>query len=220
MTDQYQDYAEIKVKRQTLASLISRQLAVSLSLAMTEVEEPLNQLKNRVLTDTFKLLVIGEFSAGKSTFINALLRQEILPTDPRPLTAIINEIKWGEGRRAVLHYKKAKDNSFKSPQEIPVERINEYVVVDYDRNKSNSKNARQEINESPYEKLELFWDLELCKQGIEIIDSPGLNANKTHEQITENYLSNVDAVLFVLSCLELASATILLQKTRFTIQGN
>lgn len=208
MTVQDQGYDNIKLKLQTLASLISRQLAVSHALDMTEVETPLNELKTRVLTDRFKLFVMGEFNAGKSTFINALLQQEILPTDVRPLTAIINEIKWGEKKKAIIHYRKSKNSPVKPPQEILVEKINEYVAVDYEEHKSKGKkNAQQQIYESPYEKLELFWPLELCQHGVELIDSPGLNANKTHQDITENYLSNVDAVLFVLSCLELASET-------------
>lgn len=208
MTVQDQGYDNIKDKLQTLASLISRQIAVSQALDMTEIETPLNELKTRVLTDKFKLLVIGEFSTGKSTFINALLQQKILPADPRPLTAIINEIKWGETPKAVLHYRQSKNSSVKPPEEIPVEKINEYVAVYYEEHQSKSKkNAQQQIHESPYEKLELFWPLELCQHGVELIDSPGLNANKTHQDITENYLSNVDAVLFVLSCLALASET-------------
>ena len=203
MTNQYKDYRVIQHQRQTLAALIKRQLAVSHSLSMIEGEETLHELRNRVLTDNFKVLVMGEFSRGKSTFINALLKKEILPADPRPYTAIINEIKWAKKPISRLHYKKSKDGSVKPPQEIPVDKINNYVTVNYEE----KKNAKQQIHENPYEKLELFWPLELCSQGVEIIDSPGLNVNKVHQDITENYLSKVDAVLFVLSCTELGSET-------------
>ena len=41
-------------------------------------------------------MVLGEFKRGKSTFINALLGEEILPAYAVPCTAIINEIKYAD----------------------------------------------------------------------------------------------------------------------------
>lgn len=82
---------------------------------------------------------------------------------------------------------------------MPVDQIEEYVVIKDDIDQS------QAINESPHEKLELFWPLEICRNGVEIIDSPGLNEHKTRQQITESYLLTVDAILFVLACDQLFS---------------
>ena len=55
--------------------------------------DTLKQLHQRVQSDRFKIMVLGEFKRGKSTFINALLGEEILPAYAVPCTAIINEIK-------------------------------------------------------------------------------------------------------------------------------
>jgi hypothetical protein len=47
----------------------------------------------------------------------------------------------------------------------------------------------------------LFCPLELCRNGVEIIDSPGLSESKVREDIMLDYLGAVDAVLFMLSAI-------------------
>jgi len=183
-------------QRNTLVLLIQRQLKVLDSLNMKGWEEALHKLETRVQADSFKVLVLGEFKRGKSTFINAMLGAEVLPAYAKPCTAIINEVKWGESKRALLHYINSTDNGVKPASEIPIEQIEDYVVI---------KDNVSEIKENPYEKLELFWPLEICKDGVEIIDSPGLNEYEIRQKVTTDYLATVDAVLFVLSCEVLCS---------------
>ncbi|MEH2192649.1 MAG: dynamin family protein [Nostoc sp.] len=195
-TVQYQHYEAFQEKQNVLADLIKRHLNLIRSLNMTQSEKSLQQLETLVQSESFKVLVLGEFKRGKSTFINALLGEEVLPAYARPCTAIINEVKWGNTRRALLHPTKSEENSITEPQEIPVNQIEEYVII---------KDDVSEINSNPYEKVELFWPLELCRNGVEIIDSPGLNEHDTRQKVTMEYLSSVDAILFVLSCEALAS---------------
>src|SRR6266850_4613845 len=42
--------------------------------------------------ERFHLVVLGEFNHGKSTFVNALLGQDVLPTGITPTTAAINHV--------------------------------------------------------------------------------------------------------------------------------
>ncbi|GAB4289517.1 MAG: dynamin family protein [Oscillatoriaceae cyanobacterium] len=195
MTTNEKQYELFQQKRNALAFLVKQQIELLHSLNMEETESNIRQLEARILTDNFKVLVLGEFNRGKSTFINALLRQEVLPAYSTPTTAIINEVKWGNQPKAILYHKKPASGSGRSPQEIPVDKIEEYVVV--------KDSGKKETKDSPYEKVELFWPLELCRNGVEIIDSPGLNENEVRQQVTVDYLSRVDAVLFVLSCEQL-----------------
>ncbi len=197
MNSNKQQYQAFQKKCKTIADLVQRQIKVLHSLSMTETEGTIQQLKERLLTDNFKVLVIGEFKRGKSTFINALLKQEVLPAYSTPTTAIINEVKWGEKPKALLHYKKDASGLARSPEQIPVDKIEDYVVI------KNFTKKEEEIHKSPYDKVELFWNLDLCRNGVEIIDSPGLNENEIRQQLTIDYLLKVDAVLFVLSCEQL-----------------
>ena len=193
-----QGYKEFQEKINTLVRLIEQQIKIAnfLKLKPDQIAN-LRNLQNIVQSTNFKVMILGEFKRGKSTFINALLGEEILPAFATPCTAIINEVKWGERPRAVLHFNQVDGQAKKEPMEIPVDEIEEYVVIKEDVDQS------QAINESPYEKLELFWPLELCKNGVEIIDSPGLNEHKIRQQVTERYLITVDAIILVLSCEQL-----------------
>lgn len=194
-----QAYKEFEVKINTLVRLIEQQMEIANFLNKPDQVANLINLQSIVQSTNFKVMILGEFKRGKSTFINALLGEEILPAFATPCTAIINEVKWGERQRAVLHFNQVDGEAKKEPKEIPVDEIEEYVVIKEDVDQS------QAINESPYEKLELFWPLELCKDRVEIIDSPGLNEHKTRQQVTENYLITVDAIILVLSCEQLFS---------------
>ena len=176
MNSYNQQYQLFKKQRDALATLVKQQIEVLHSLDMKEMEANIRKLEERILTDNFKVIVLGEFKRGKSTFINALLRQEVLPAFSTPTTAIINEVKWGDKQKAMLYYKKQASGSALPPQEIPVDEIEEYVVI----KDSDSGKAK----ESPYEKVELFWPLDLCRNGVEIIDSPGLNENEVRQQVT------------------------------------
>lgn len=183
-------------KQQQLLSLVQRQLQILRALGMKEIEENIRYLEERVSNLNFKVLVLGEFKRGKSTFINSLLRQSVLPAYSTPTTAIINEVKWGETPKALLHYR-SSDTEIIPPQEIPIDEIESYVTI------QDFNQSADELQDSQYEKVELFWPLELCRQGVEIIDSPGLNENVVRQQITMDYLGQVDAILFVLTCLQL-----------------
>ena len=192
-----QGYKEFQEKINTLVRLIEQQIKIANFLNKPDQIANLRNIQNIVQSTNFKVMILGEFKRGKSTFINALLGEEILPAFATPCTAIINEVKWGERPRAVLHFNQVDGQAKKEPMEIPVDEIEEYVVIKEDVDQS------QAINESPYEKLELFWPLELCKNGVEIIDSPGLNEHKIRQQVTERYLITVDAIILVLSCEQL-----------------
>jgi len=185
---------------------------------MSDAVEAVDQLVARMSSDSFKVLILGEFKRGKSTFINALLGAEILPAYATPCTAVINEVKWGAEKRAVHHFatpmpeelppgipERTVEHIRKSgdpvpPLEIAVEDLEEYVAIP-----DPSKEQQSSVAETPYELVELFWPLEICRNGVEVIDSPGLNEHRTRTTVTTNYLSSVDAVVFVMSCHSLAS---------------
>ena len=59
----------------------------------------------RLRETPFRVLVLGEFSRGKATFVNALLRDKVLPSSVRPTTAVICAIRNGTARQAVVYYR-------------------------------------------------------------------------------------------------------------------
>lgn len=202
---------EYKKNQQELAEILKEASAVTSGLDMSR-EKELAELSEKTQNDTFKIMVTGTFSNGKSTFINALLGEEILPAYVLPTTAVINEVKYGTQKKAILYFRnplpdplpeKLAEKAVRHmdrykgkripPMEIPYDEIEDYVVIPTDAD------VKQMKLQSPYEKVELFYPLELLKNGVEIIDSPGLNEEETHTMVTMNYLGKVDAVMYVLN---------------------
>ena len=214
--DQLKEFA---ARQKRLTGIIQEASGFVQKLDMEHCAQTLEQLRKKISSDTFKIMVMGNFKNGKSTFINALLGQEILPAYAVPTTAIINEIKYGEKPKAVLHFlnplpEKMYDGipekalthmrRFKMkdvpPIEMPVDEIEDYVVIPM------GMEHKEAIKQSPFEKVELFWPLDLLKDGVEIVDSPGLNENPVRTQVTMEYLSKADAIIFVFSALAMGSA--------------
>jgi GTPase SAR1 family protein len=213
------EYEVFQRHRKALSDLIARLIAAVDRLGVATRAKALVALLERLESDRFKVMVLGEFKRGKSTFINALLGEEVLPSSAVPCTAVINEVKWGEEKRAVLHFRsplpplsqasvpaeilhhlERQAGESVPPLEVPIERLERYVAIP-----EPEKDQAESVSESPYSKVEIFWPLDLCRNDIEIIDSPGLNENVTRARVSKDYVATVDAILFVMSCSVLAS---------------
>ena len=70
----------------------------------TSLHEKLLFLEKKLASNQLHLAVLGQMKRGKSSFINALLGAEILPTGVLPVTAIITEIRYGPAPEAVILY--------------------------------------------------------------------------------------------------------------------
>ncbi|WP_456432994.1 dynamin family protein, partial [Thermosulfuriphilus sp.] len=64
----------------------------------------LEEIQQKLTEEQFNLVVMGQFKRGKSTFINALLGAEILPTAIVHLTATVTILRYGPTIKAVVHY--------------------------------------------------------------------------------------------------------------------
>ncbi len=146
----------------------------------------LHHFKNDLSKElTFKMLCIGDFSSGKSTFINRfLLQEDILPAFPRPTTTRLTKVRYGESLKAQLVFQND------SVEEVSInvsERLLEAVSVggkDIDQ-------VRHVIVDSPSSVLE---------DGIELVDAPGLNdPDGERMKLTFDYLHQADAILFFLN---------------------
>ncbi|PZO49435.1 MAG: hypothetical protein DCF15_16890 [Phormidesmis priestleyi] len=67
--------------------------------------EEVRQLAQRVQSQKFRLAVVGEFSQGKSTFLNALLGEELQPVRAIPCSGTLTVLKYGAEKRVICHYK-------------------------------------------------------------------------------------------------------------------
>lgn len=208
------------IKKKYLLDLIQKSSSMMQGLNMPNETEKCATLLKRLREDTFKVVIMGRFKVGKSTFINALLGSgDMLPAKATPCTAIINEVKYSKDERyAIIHFKhpiptpmpqlapkvKAYIEKFAgkpvNPIKIKPEDINQFVVIN-----DEAEDQKEGTVQSPFERAEIFWDLPLCEQGVEIIDTPGLEENIARTIVTKSYLSQADAIVFVLDCNALYS---------------
>jgi len=170
-------------------------------------------LSRKLQLHRFRLAIIGEFSQGKSTLINALLGEEIQPMQEIPCNGTVVVLKYGEQKRIICRYKDGTE------EEIP--------FVDYQQKVSIFRDAvtgaiNEELAQSTIDEIVVEHpNLALCNSGVEIIDSPGLNENPELTAITQNLLQNIDAAIFVTNASRALtqSERELLNKLRIQLNG-
>jgi GTPase Era involved in 16S rRNA processing/gas vesicle protein len=87
--------------------------------ARQELSKQLERIKKRRADPNLYLAVIGEFSSGKSTFINALLRDDLLKTSALVATAIETKISYGTSFKVQALFRNRRPTQFiKKPIEV------------------------------------------------------------------------------------------------------
>lgn len=94
--------ADIRENRQALLDLIGYLLSETLTRDFID-RTTLENLYSQVAGERFTVVVSGGFSTGKSTFINALLKENILPTGDGPTTTAVTTVAGGSRKKAVIH---------------------------------------------------------------------------------------------------------------------
>ena len=140
-------------------------------------------LCQRVESDVFNLVAVGEFKRGKSSVLNALIGMDILPVGVVPLTAIATIVSHGEQVTVEVAFDNGERRSV-APQ----------ALADYVTEKGNPHNSRgvQEV----YVTCPSPW----LASGVRLIDTPGIGSVYRHNsEVTYRFLPHADAVLFLLS---------------------
>ena len=141
------------------------------------------ELKEKIQNNVFNLVVLGQFKRGKTTLINALLGEEILPTAIVPLTSIATILKYGEIQDIKVYFNDGRVIEI-APESLP-------LYVTEKGNPKNEKNVQEVIvtYPSPY-----------LKDGVRLIDTPGVGSIYQHNtDVAYQYLPKSDAALFILS---------------------
>lgn len=151
--------------------------------------------------DQFLLTVVGEFSRGKSMFINSLLGDQILPSKVKPTTAMITSITYAENTQYELHFRNSNEVKQLSQEEFfEMSAPREPDLED----KKDVDRYNKELDYFKEVKLaEVKYPSDLCKLGVQIIDTPGTNDIDTaREEITLSFVPKADAVIVLLSATQ------------------
>src|SRR5699024_8612516 len=105
-------------KRRILETKIDKTYEQLSSFTFDDIHGSLKELKQELWDDDYTIMVIGEFNSGKSTFINALLKQGILPTGITPTTATINACSYGETESIEIRLKDGTNKSLAHNRDV------------------------------------------------------------------------------------------------------
>lgn len=150
--------------------------------------EALEHYREKLVENTYKVLVVGEAKRGKSTFINALIGEDVLPTNVRVTTSQVFSVSPAEREAYRLRF---EDDS---AQDIPREDLPSY-----------GSQVLEDAGERPRLDQIIRWievdtpTIRFLPDGVSILDTPGLGALYAgHAQITHRFVPQADAVIFVL----------------------
>ena len=151
----------------------------------------LRVLRRRQEHECLQLAVLGQFKRGKSTFINALLGADVLPTGVIPLTAVATFIAWRREPLVVVHFRDEAAN-----EEFVVHTADEIrnVLFRFVAEEANPENRLG------VERVDLFYPADILADGTVIIDTPGVGSTLRHNTETAlQVLPECDAAFFVVS---------------------
>lgn len=167
--DQLKPYQYDSKYRELLGDLLVKKIM--------EWEQNIRRRKN----DPFTLVICGDFKRGKSSLINALLGEDVVPTNVTTETVTLNRISYGShsneailpgGRRLSL----TDDEICRNALEPVIRQLGE-----------------------PVEQLDLHRDIDILKN-ITVVDTPGLgDSERDFTDAVNMALQQADAVIYVFS---------------------
>ena len=156
----------------------------------------LNFIDQKKRDKNLNLSIIGEFSCGKSTFINALLRENLLVTDIIQGTTVASTvIRYSPNYGVVTEFKDGSQEviHLNEKPELDLNDIKQYIEEITTEGK-RTRQIKEVIIECPSAAL---------KEGISIIDTPGTNSiERWHEDITKEAIRNISDVSIILTNAE------------------
>lgn len=97
-------------KKEKLMTKLQQLYIIAKDLELTNRMHSIGKNIECLDREKFELVVVGEFSRGKSTFVNAMLGKNILPAKKKATTAIISKIVYSDEPKYYLHYKDETKN--------------------------------------------------------------------------------------------------------------
>lgn len=176
-------------RKDTLLTLLHRSMTYFTSIGEEGKVESLKQFSTDLQNGDFSIVIVGEFSAGKSTFLNAVMGDCYLPSFTSETTATINYLK----------------HTSKSPNghTLQIDYKNPATPTKYGEatKESIAKNVSTLGGEQVVQDIEsvtLYLQSPLLEQGITLVDSPGLNGvAKGHAEVTERQIERSHACIYM-----------------------
>lgn len=143
---------EVRARMNACADLLKK-------AGFKELSDELLKALRKAERDSFAVAVAGEFSRGKSTFINRLIGQDILPVGDLPTTCALTRVRYSKTPKLAVFSEKGQKIS-----ERPLKEQSWYDLV------ADNFGESDEFNGTVAAGADVPW---LLENGIELYDTPG-----------------------------------------------
>ncbi len=149
-----------------------------LNIGAEEQAGKLLDLLEKINARELGLAFTGHFSAGKSTLINTIMDEPILPSSPIPTSANLVKIKPGK-HAARIYYTDREPVEFQGP-------------YDYEKIQAYSRDG------DAVSSIEIFHPFTDLPEGLAVMDTPGIDStDEAHRIATESALHLADTIFYV-----------------------
>ncbi len=160
-------------------------------MGLAQTIEDMESASQNLRQGVFRLLVLGDMKRGKSTFLNALIGENLLPSDVNPCTALLTILRYGPDKQITVHF---LDNQ--TPEVLDVETFKQRYTINPSEAKKLAAGGELAFPNVSHAVAE--YPLPLLAKGIEIVDSPGLNDTEARNALSLGYINSCHAILFLL----------------------
>lgn len=167
------------------------------------------QLADRMQKQEMTLAVIGQFKRGKTSLVNRILGDDILPVGIVPITAAVTRIRYQQQDGAEQAAGTEQPDGAERPdaeqntaahsarvwlrnglcEEVPAQELHRYISEQENRN-----------NELGVAEVELCTDADFLKDGLVLVDTPGVGSvHENNSRSAYDFARESDGVIFMLS---------------------
>jgi GTP-binding protein EngB required for normal cell division len=165
----------------------TREKEVSQNLPLLPVD--LKPLSERLGKTEFTLVVSGEVNRGKSTFINAIIGAEILPTYDEATTSQVFKVKNADVESYTVVYGNGDRAS-----------ITKQDLVKYGTQLNSTDIDIEEDQNKRILFIEVSYPIKNLPAGVTIVDTPGIGSTfKDHTEIAKAFMQEADAIIYLCS---------------------
>ncbi|XP_062578136.1 bacterial dynamin-like protein [Saccostrea cucullata] len=131
------------------------------------------------------IVVAGETGAGKSSLLNLIMGEHVLPRQVLSSTSTICQIFNSTTKRAEV----IKTNGEKIfLNDVSEAKLSKYVSVD-----------RSGESTEKYKEVNIYWPLPMLQEHATIVDTPGIGENEEMTEVLLNFLTEAVAFIYVIN---------------------
>lgn len=215
---------ELSALRQNALDTAAAMEAIADTLAeRPELDAAARRLRTRageLRQGKFRIMVVGEFNRGKSTLMNAMLGKSVLPAKLVPCTPFVTVLIYGEEPLARVFFADGKVRSmsldeFATDYQLDSRDIRGGAetspspethsdLAPYDQRRADRDRLTHRFGAIDF--AEVAYPVDLCRDGVELIDTPGLENDPVDDERVREFLKRADAIIMVLDAMVQANA--------------